>query len=113
MSDSVEFIDLAALRQILFPTGVRSARMFFEAMIDERNDRTSPLVDNIVTNAHLMRVGIHLMTVTVNDADLDNSWVCLPEASSAAVRVPRPSLSQSSRCTEESSRNWRIVQAIC
>ena len=86
MNVDVEWIAADELPRLTLPEEISDARPFFESLISDSRKVTEPLVDNVVTDGRLIRVGTHFLPVTVNDNELDNSWVCSPY--NAAVTYP-------------------------
>lgn len=89
MTANAEWIAAADLPGRTLSEESRIARPFFEALAVSAascDEAVEPLVTNIVTDGLLLRVGQHVLPVTVNNRELGNSWVCSPY--NAAVTYP-------------------------
>ncbi|MCA9027741.1 MAG: GNAT family N-acetyltransferase [Planctomycetaceae bacterium] len=86
MTSDVALVGRDELRSLsLCEDTVRSVP-FLEAMASGNNDSLSSLVCNVRTTTKLVRIGSHVLPVTVNETEYENAWVCSPY--NAAVTYP-------------------------
>lgn len=98
MTSALALIDPGELRRLTLPADQASTRPFLDAMAGAALGTPSPLVGNIATTIRLLQIGPHVIPVTVNDTDYNNSWVCSPYNSAVTYpldelrHVPSPAL---------------------
>lgn len=79
MTLDVGMIDITEPRSLLNSAMVTDSSSWLNAMFgDASSNSPSKLVQNVTTTTKLVLIGDHVLPVTVNETDYDNSWVCSP-----------------------------------